>query len=441
MLESGPWLIHNVPLILQKCFTEDGLSVTATLMLDTYTTSMFMESWSWSNFARTMSDLHADVELKDTFVMAVFGHSLEQCLKKTITDVNVKTQRQVVRDLRVGPKYPHCPQPVQTMNFKKIDNRQANYKDTNSKKVSSNNNSSSKSMVDVASSSGTKIMTLNPFDVLNMVDKYIGVLPSDSINSKNNDVNVGNSKYVNLYNDHNDRENKVEDDDNETASFMASKSSKGIGSSKSKCEAGKTSLYEHWKDDYDDNPYDDDEECEDMKEDKLAFYDAFDISLHCQIRRWLCLVEFLVKCTLEDVFIVFFAQFLNINPRSGVGFSWVACRFHDGCHEGSCIYHYMFFFRVTSSTGSHGWRQLVDTKVRAAWLTRKECSTGSHGWRQLVDTKVRAAWLTRKECSTGSHGWCQFVRDPAQRKTPLVLPWERIPRLDSGVRIRICYGE
>nr|GEW96486.1 2-isopropylmalate synthase A-like [Tanacetum cinerariifolium] len=34
---------------------------------------------------------------------------------------------------------------------------------------------------------------------------------------------------------------------------------------------------------------------------------------------------------------------------------------------------YTFFFRVTSSTGSHGWRQLVDTKIRAAWLTRKEC--------------------------------------------------------------------
>nr|GEU71446.1 hypothetical protein [Tanacetum cinerariifolium] len=32
--------------------------------------------------------------------------------------------------------------------------------------------------------------------------------------------------------------------------------------------------------------------------------------------------------------------------------------------------------------------------------------------------------------------------DPVQRrKTPLVLPLERIPRLDSGVRIRICYGE
>nr|GEV96970.1 G-type lectin S-receptor-like serine/threonine-protein kinase At4g27290 isoform X1 [Tanacetum cinerariifolium] len=31
----------------------------------------------------------------------------------------------------------------------------------------------------------------------------------------------------------------------------------------------------------------------------------------------------------------------------------------------------------------------------------------------------------------------KLIRDPAQRiKTPLVLPWERIPRLDSGVRIR-----
>nr|GEY60354.1 reverse transcriptase [Tanacetum cinerariifolium] len=41
--------------------------------------------------------------------------------------------------------------------------------------------------------------------------------------------------------------------------------------------------------------------------------------------------------------IVFFAQFLNINPRSGVGFSWVVCRFHDSCHEGSCVCHYTFF--------------------------------------------------------------------------------------------------
>ncbi|GJX71050.1 hypothetical protein Tco_0308221 [Tanacetum coccineum] len=153
-------------------------------MLDTYTTSMFMESWGWSNFARTMSDLHAHVELKDTLVVAV---------------------------------------------------------------------------------SKFKIMDIySILFELNMSGKRLNV------------------QLVS--------ENDVEDDDNETASFMASKSSKGIGSLKTRGEAGKMSLYERWKDDYGDNPYDEDEECEDLTEDQLAFYDAFDISLRCQIRRWLCFV-------------------------------------------------------------------------------------------------------------------------------------------------------
>ncbi|GJV52183.1 zinc knuckle CX2CX4HX4C containing protein [Tanacetum coccineum] len=103
MIENGPWLIHNVPLILRKwyrlvnvakedlqsvpvwlklhdvpimAFTEDGLSVISTklgtpLMLDTYTTSMCMESWVWSSSAREIIDIHADVKLKDTLVMSV----------------------------------------------------------------------------------------------------------------------------------------------------------------------------------------------------------------------------------------------------------------------------------------------------------------------------------------------------------------------------------
>nr|GEX25650.1 hypothetical protein [Tanacetum cinerariifolium] len=32
----------------------------------------------------------------------------------------------------------------------------------------------------------------------------------------------------------------------------------------------------------------------------------------------------------------------------------------------------LVLLKVTSSTGSHGWRQLVDTKVRMVWTTRKE---------------------------------------------------------------------
>nr|GEW23983.1 mannose-6-phosphate isomerase 1-like [Tanacetum cinerariifolium] len=41
--------------------------------------------------------------------------------------------------------------------------------------------------------------------------------------------------------------------------------------------------------------------------------------------------------------------------------------------------------------------------------------------------------------TTGSK--LHFYRAGVDTKTPLALPWERIPRLDSGVRIRICSGE
>ncbi|GJW37319.1 hypothetical protein Tco_0060239 [Tanacetum coccineum] len=86
---------------------------------------------------------------------------------------------------------------------------------------------------DMASSSGTKIVTLNPFDVLNMVDKDIRDAPSDTVNSKADDVNVGNIKVISVY---------------------------------------------------DDNPYDDDVGHEDITEEQLGFFDAFDISLRGQNR-------------------------------------------------------------------------------------------------------------------------------------------------------------
>ncbi|GKA28173.1 copia-type polyprotein [Tanacetum coccineum] len=106
--------------------------------------------------------------------------------------------------------------------------------------------------------------------------KDIGVTPNDSVNLKGEDAKVGNSKDVNVDNEYNVSENDVEEDDNETASFMASKSSKVM--------FGKKSLYERWKDNYDDNPYDDDKESEDLTEDQLALCYAFDISLNGQIR-------------------------------------------------------------------------------------------------------------------------------------------------------------
>ncbi|GKB24293.1 hypothetical protein Tco_0863694 [Tanacetum coccineum] len=154
--------------------------------------------------------------------------------------------------------------------------RHAKQKDTNSNKVSGNNNSSLKSIVDIASSNGMKIVTSNPFDFLNMVEKDIVVTPSDLVNLE-------------------ESENDVEEDNNKTASFMTSKSSKGTCSSKSGSGTGKQSLYDRLKDDYDDNPYDDDEEHEDLTNEQLAFYDAFDISPRSQIRRVVSYVSFLME--------------------------------------------------------------------------------------------------------------------------------------------------
>nr|GEV95466.1 hypothetical protein [Tanacetum cinerariifolium] len=80
-------------------------------------------------------------------------------------------------------------------------------------------------MVDVASSRGTKIVTLDSFDVLIMIGKFVEVAPNDLVNSVGDDEKIEKSKDVNLDNKDSDSENDVEEDDNETTSFMASKSS------------------------------------------------------------------------------------------------------------------------------------------------------------------------------------------------------------------------
>ncbi|GJV53150.1 hypothetical protein Tco_1448891, partial [Tanacetum coccineum] len=64
--------LHGVPM---KTFSEDGLSTIATkldttLMLDSYTYDISMQSWGRSSYARAMIELRADVELKDTTMMA-----------------------------------------------------------------------------------------------------------------------------------------------------------------------------------------------------------------------------------------------------------------------------------------------------------------------------------------------------------------------------------
>ncbi|GJX54995.1 hypothetical protein Tco_0284892 [Tanacetum coccineum] len=74
--------------------------------------------------------------------------------------------------------------------------------------------------LDVQLASGTKIVTLDSFDVINMVENDVGVAPIDSVNSIGDDVNVGNSKDVNLDNEDNDSDNDVEENDNQTTNFI-----------------------------------------------------------------------------------------------------------------------------------------------------------------------------------------------------------------------------
>ncbi|GJY51793.1 reverse transcriptase domain-containing protein [Tanacetum coccineum] len=118
----------------------DSLSVIATklgtpLMLDSYTSGMCTESWDRSSYARAMVKLRADVELKDTLLVAdpefvydgyimstirvkyewtpprcssckVFRHVVDECPKKIVSDVlnNLMTPKQAIRGVPVGSK-------------------------------------------------------------------------------------------------------------------------------------------------------------------------------------------------------------------------------------------------------------------------------------------------------------------------------------------------
>ena len=103
VLQRGPWLIRNSPLILTKwtpdvsltknevtkvpvwiklhnvpllAYSEDGLSLIATqvgkpIMLDAFTSSMCVDSWGRISFARALVELSSDSELKREVTMAI----------------------------------------------------------------------------------------------------------------------------------------------------------------------------------------------------------------------------------------------------------------------------------------------------------------------------------------------------------------------------------
>ncbi|XP_022014769.1 uncharacterized protein LOC110914278 [Helianthus annuus] len=78
--------IHEVPI---AAYTEDGLSLIATTigepkMLDSFTTSMCLDSWGRSSYARALIEISADKEFREEITMAILESEGEGFVKETM---------------------------------------------------------------------------------------------------------------------------------------------------------------------------------------------------------------------------------------------------------------------------------------------------------------------------------------------------------------------
>ncbi|GJW15582.1 ribonuclease H-like domain, reverse transcriptase, RNA-dependent DNA polymerase [Tanacetum coccineum] len=225
MLENED--VGNIPVwvklhgVLVTAFSEDGLSVIATklgtpIMLDSYTADMCMQSWRRSSYTRVMIELRADVELKDTIVVAmpqinregfymcnvrvgyewkpprcacykIFGHTQVECPKNPglgagAGEMKKKKSSQALKGITVGPKMAFKP----NLEYRHIP-----------KKHNANSSGNKKKGVN----STTKVSDSNPFEVLNSVDndEEMGTNRETS-NLDKNGANSSGSSFWNVKN-------------------------------------------------------------------------------------------------------------------------------------------------------------------------------------------------------------------------------------------------
>nr|GEV51035.1 hypothetical protein [Tanacetum cinerariifolium] len=269
--------------------SEDCLSAIATklgtpLMLDSYTSDMFMQSWGRSSYARVMIKLRVNVELKDNIVVAmrkitreghytcnvrveyewkphrcssctVFGHINEECSKNTSVGEKktVKKPSQTSRGVPVGPK----------MGFKP----QKEYLPV-SKKHNASSSGNKKKCVEPT----IEVNNSNSFDVFNSVDNDVEFgTNGETTNLVNNEATSSGYSFMHVDNDGEfasnnpigEKINKIERQicegklrllDNDGNPLVPTDGSdKGYGTN---------SLLEQWRNSYLDNddyePYDDD---------------------------------------------------------------------------------------------------------------------------------------------------------------------------------------
>ncbi|PWA91915.1 zinc knuckle CX2CX4HX4C [Artemisia annua] len=258
VLDNGPWLIRNVPIILKPwtlntnllkedltnipvwvkfhdvplaMFSDDGLSLLATLIgtpkrLDAFTSQMCKESWGRSSFARCMIEVKSDEVLRESLTVEIplldgsgstiekirveyewkpprcdkckiFGHTLIECPKVVVPPA------QPTKPVNDGFKTVNNKKkgkqggptiPGQGGFTKLVVGKQFQYQPKKTPPEPKKVEVTKKNASDVASSSGTKISTSNQFDALNMEDTDAFGIPS---NDTNKDVDSGRTMEVN----------------------------------------------------------------------------------------------------------------------------------------------------------------------------------------------------------------------------------------------------
>ncbi|GJV78293.1 putative ribonuclease H-like domain-containing protein [Tanacetum coccineum] len=241
MLENGPWFIrvHMTSLgVHMTAFSDDGLSIIATklgtsLMFDSYTSDMCMQSWGMSSYARVMIELRADEELKDTIVVAM--------------------QKLVGEGFNIF-----------TIRVESVSNKNGA------------NTSGKNKQVEVSRQEGVASSSISTTSIAEKIDKFERQLIEGKLFLVDDDGKPL-PKVVSMVNV--DSDSEVEEVFDEHTTFMASTGLK-CGSDSG---YGTNSLWEQWKKTKKDNdyePYDDDMyDSHDMSDNLQIICDEFDITV------------------------------------------------------------------------------------------------------------------------------------------------------------------
>ncbi|GJR13544.1 zinc finger, CCHC-type containing protein [Tanacetum coccineum] len=291
MLENVWVKLHGVP---DTAFSEDVLSVIATklgalLMLESYTYDMCMQSWGRSSYDRVMIELRADVELKDNIVVAmpkiirkghyicnvrveyewkppmcvsckVFGHIHEKCPKNTGAGEK-KTPRKPSQTSGGVPKGVELTIEVSNSNSFEVLNS------VNNDVELGTNGGTTNFVNNEATSSGSSFMNVDnnstgTTPIIHKIGKFEELITSGQAILVDK---AGNLLKKVEFSGYYDSEDGVASVDNDMARSMASE----------RVGFGTQSLLEQWRDsysnnDYDEDPYDDMYECQDLSRELQA---------------------------------------------------------------------------------------------------------------------------------------------------------------------------